>query len=464
MNRRPPTNESTQHRRHWLRGAGALALSPLAAAFGARAAAPSAPRRAAGYGPLRPVADGSTGLPLLMLPEGFSYRSFGWITEQLVEGGRIPGAPDGMGIVAVEGEVFTLVRNHEISHFDGSFGPAATHYDAPCGGGTVTLRYDRAQGRLIEARGSLSGTLVNCAGGTTPWGSWLSCEETVSAAGQRIQRGGQTHTAGRSHGWVFEVPARGGSDARPLTALGQFVHEAAVVDPADGIVYLTEDQGAAGFYRLLPRTPGRLADGGRLQMLRARGASDLRSGLRTSQRWSVDWVDIEHPERGIDPTRGGRDGVLRQGVAQGASVFARLEGVFVGPGEVWFTSTSGGNAGAGQIWLLHPREQVLELFHESPGAEVFDHPDNLCLAPNGAIVVCEDSRQPVQRLFGLTRKGELFELARNNAQFNNEIPGLKGDFRGAEWAGACFSPDGRTLFANVYAPGFSVAISGPFAA
>jgi hypothetical protein len=459
---RPPAPPSLAQRRRWLQGSAALALSPLATAFAARAAASPAPARAAGYGALRPVADGTTGLPLLLLPEGFSYRSFGWAGEPLAEGGRIPGAADGMGIVAVEGEVFTLVRNHEINGFDGSFGPATTHYDAPCGGGTVTLRYDRARGRLLEARGSLSGTLVNCAGGTTPWGSWLSCEEIVSAGGQRLQRRGQAHTAQRPHGWVFEVPARGGSDARPLTALGQFVHEAAVVDPADGSVYLTEDQGSAGFYRLRPRTPGRLADGGRLQMLRVRGTPDLRRGLRTGQRFDVDWVDIAQPERGIDPATGRPDGVLRQGVAQGASVFTRLEGVFVGPGEVWFTSTNGGDAGAGQIWRLHPREQVLELFHESPGAEVFDHPDNLCLAPNGAIVVCEDSRQPVQRLFGLTREGALFELARNNVRLNDELPGLKGDFRGAEWAGACFSPDGRTLFANVYRPGFSVAIEGPF--
>ncbi len=344
---RPP--EPLAPRRGWLRGAGALALSPLAAAFGACTTAPpaapagsaTAAGRGAGYGPLQPVADGTTGLPLLMLPEGFSYRSFGWAGDALAEGGRIPRAPDGMGIVAVEGEVFTLVRNHEISGVAGSFGPAATHYDAPCGGGTVTLRYDRAQGRLLEARGSLSGTLVNCAGGTTPWGSWLSCEETVTAAGQRVAHGGQMHTLTRPHGFVFEVPGRGASDAQPLTALGQFVHEAAVVDPADGTVYLTEDQGAAGFYRLLPRTPGRLADGGRLQMLRVRGVPDLRRGLRRGQRWAVDWVDIEHPERGIDPATGGRDGVLRQGVAQGGSVFSRLEGVFVGPGEVWFTATDG---------------------------------------------------------------------------------------------------------------------------
>jgi secreted PhoX family phosphatase len=455
------------HRRPILQ---ALALSPLASAFTTSAQTRQQGRAAAGYGPLRPVADGATGLPLLMLPEGFSYRSFGWAGEALANGGVVPGAADGMGIVRSEGEVFTLVRNHEILGLGGGFGPAASHYDAPCDGGTVTLRYDRAAGKLLEMRGSLSGTLVNCAGGTTPWGSWLSCEEIVTAAGHTGQLRGQPFKLEKPHGFVFEVPADGASNAQALTALGQFKHEAALVD-TDGTVYLTEDAQPAGFYRLLPAKKGQLAAGGRLQMLRARKAADLRAGLKPGQQFDVDWVDIERPADGVGDN--GHNGVLRQGRAQGGGLFTRLEGLHAGRDEIFFTSTDGGDAKAGQVWRFIPSQQRLALFVESPGASVFDYPDNLCLHPRqGLIVVCEDSKQPVQRLYGLRRRDGpdgldgLFELARNNVQLaGGELekqPGLKGDFRGAEWAGTCFSADGKTLFANIYRPGFTVAISGPF--
>ncbi len=449
----------------------ALALSPLASAFTTSAQTRQHGRPAAGYGPLRPVADEATGLPLLMLPEGFRYRSFGWAGEALANGGVAPGAADGMGIVKQQGEVFTLVRNHEVLGVSGGFGPAASHYDAPCDGGTVTLRYDRASGKLLEQRGSLSGTLVNCAGGTTPWGSWLSCEEIVTPAGHTGQVRGQAFRLEKPHGFVFEVPADGASNARALTALGQFRHEAALVDASDGTVYLTEDAQPAGFYRLLPAKPGQLSAGGRLQMLRAAKASDLRTGLTQGQQFDVDWVDIERPADGVGDN--GLNGVLRQGRAQGGSLFTRLEGLHAGRDEIFFTSTDGGDAKAGQVWRFMPSQQRLELFAQSPGANVFDYPDNLCLHPQrNLIVVCEDSKQPVQRLYGL-RRGDgrdglagLFELARNNVQLAGgelpSLPGLKGDFRGAEWAGACFSADGKTLFANVYRPGFTVAISGPF--
>lgn len=449
-------------RRRLLQAGGAgLALAGLGCTRRApiRAEAPLDP---SGYGPLRPVADANTGLPLLQLPEGFSYTSFGWVGEPLVGGQACPRNHDGMGVVAARGDVLTLIRNHEISTDPGgSFAPPEATYDPDCRGGTVTLRFDVRAGRLLEMRPSLSGTLVNCAGGVTPWGSWLSCEEVVLDANQLVPIQDQgMHQMKRAHGYVFEVPADGLARPEPLLAMGRMKHEAATVDPATGIVYMTEDQKPAGFYRFIANVPGQLVRGGRLQMLQAVGVPDLRTGRRQGEVFKVRWVEIEEPDRGFDADGGGT-GVVRQGQAGGGSLFSRLEGVVIGDGRVLFTSTNGGDAGCGQLWAYRPGEETLELVFESPSPEVLDYPDNIVLSPRGGLVICEDSEQPVQRLYGMAVDGSLFEFARNNIQLDG-YRDISGDFRGEEWAGACFSADGRWLFANNYRPGITFAITGPW--
>lgn len=451
-------------RRRFLSQAGVAAagLSPLgrllAAAGGDREAAVAA----AGYGKLRPVRDLATGLPLLRLPKGFSYVSFGWAGEELADGTRCPGAHDGMGIVKADGQRLTLVRNHEISRLDGAFGPAASHYDPVCSGGAVTLVFDAARGEMVEARPSLSGTLTNCAGGVTPWGSWLSCEEVVSSKGREAKVGQQMVALQRDHGFIFEVPAEGLSDAVPLRDMGQFRHEAAAVHRPSGIVYLTEDlEPSAGFYRFLPREPGRLAAGGRLQMLRVAGAPDLRSGAHGGQSWAADWVDIEQPQRGVNPDGGGIDGVLAQGVAAGATRFTRLEGCIANDDEIFFVATNGGDAACGQVFAYRPLDSTLRLVFESEDPDLIDYPDNIALSPRGGLLICQDSKRGRQRLFGLTAGAELFPFAEQEVLLDG-ARGFSGDFRGAEWAGACFSPDGRWLFANIYQPGLTVAITGPW--
>jgi secreted PhoX family phosphatase len=443
-------------------GVAALSASPLAQML-AHAGEPAAAPPQAGYGRLRPVRDLNTGLPLLRLPEGFSYRTFGWTGEALADGTPTPPAHDGMGVVRWRGDIATVIRNHEVVRADGAFGPSASHYDPLCGGGTVTFEFDQASGEPRAARASLSGTLQNCAGGTTPWHSWLSCEEFVSSVDVAATTRDGKRRLQRDHGFVFEVPADGVSSAEPLVGLGQFRHEAASVHAPSGHVYLTEDmEPVAGFYRFIPDRRGELARGGRLQMLKVAEREELRFGLKVGQRFQVEWVPIEHPERGYEPHSGGIRGVQRQGLAQQASRFTRLEGCIATRDEVFFTATNGGDAACGQVFAYYPQSEELMLVYESPDPETLDYPDNVVVSPRGGLVVCQDSKGDTQHLYGLTRAGELFTFARNNVMLDGGHAGFVGDFRDAEWAGVCFSPDGRWLLANVYRPGFTVAITGPW--
>jgi secreted PhoX family phosphatase len=346
-----------------------------------------------------------------------------------------------------------LVRNHEL--LAGTAFDATRAYDPFAGGGTTTLTFDPAAGRLVGARVGLAGTLRNCAGGPTPWGTWLTCEETVL--------GPDSHPSlQRPHGYVFEVPVSGESSREPLAAMGRFVHEAVAVDPATGVVFQTEDANRAGLYRFVPAVAGRLDRGGRLQMLAVRGrpGADLRRGQITGVVLGTYWVEIGDPGGG-NPRSGNRVTVYSQGQRAGGATFARLEGAWYADGRVYLTSTSGGNAEMGQVWELTPAADELRLIYESPGRHELNMPDNLTVSPRGGLVLCEDgTRNPC--LHVLTRAGRIARFARNAVVLRGEHRGLHGDFRTSEFAGATFSPDGRWLFVNVQTPGITLAITGPW--
>jgi secreted PhoX family phosphatase len=422
---------------------------------------PGHPRNGRGpspdYGPLQEAIDETTGLPLLHLPADFRYVSFGWTGDAMADGRTTPSAHDGMAAFAAGHKRVYLVRNHEIADGPDAFAPSLA-YDPEAGGGTTTLEFDTQHGRLLSSWASISGTVRNCAGGHTPWGSWLTCEETTLSAGN----GDLT----KHHGYIFEVPASGSvltasPNPTPYNAMGRFSHEALAIDPATGWVYETEDAGSnSGFYRFRPTNPGVLANGGVLEMLGIAGV--VRADTRTKQNgeWrDVGWHVIDVPDPAV---ASGATSVFSQGRAKRAAVFGKLEGAWYGNGSIYFVASSGGDAGQGQVFEYDPANQRLRLLFESPSADVLNAPDNLTVSPRGGLVLCEDG-DGTEYVHGLTTDGVIFRFVQNNVDLRTTpINGFNQDYRGSEFAGACYSPDGKWLFVNIQSPGISFAITGPW--
>lgn len=422
--------------------------------------------KAYGYGDLMPKAAANTGEKVLALPPGFEYNVIGKVGTALGDELKTPRAHDGMATFEVKNQL-RIVRNHEINDRVPKPNVAigrGNHYDESAGGGTTTLIINPRTREIEHSFVSLSGTLNNCAGGATPWGSWISCEETTYGVSvYKTKEGIEVGGFSKSHGYCFEVQASANNNLAPvpLKAMGRFVHEAIAVDHKSGIIYLTEDNNPAGFYRFIPNRNKQLAEGGTLQILKIkdRFQYDTRKNQRVNSVFSAEWVTIENPdpaEADIDPAA-----VYKEGFGKGAALFARVEGCFAGTrGGVYFASTNGGDLEGGQIWFYEPtgkNEGILKLLFESTDRQILDMPDNIALYPRSNLVfMCEDSdygingATPENLIRILTPAGKIADFAKN------VIPGgEKGEF-----AGATFTRDGKTLFANLQASGLTVAIWG----
>ena len=418
------------------------------------------------YGPLK-----KDPLGILDLPVGFTYDTFSRTGEWMDDGLKVPGAHDGMAAFPGPDGTTILVRNHELSPdqqevschlLDSKLTQKIDRsrvYDwgrnrRPAVGGTTTLVYDVRQKKLVKHFMSLLGTSRNCAGGPTPWKTWLTCEETVDRAGDLIER---------DHGYVFEVPAttRVGM-ARPVAykAMGRFNHEAVAVDSRTGIVYLTEDRDDGLIYRFLPDRPAQLSKGGTLQALRLKGTRQTKLRNWPGERQipirrplDVEWVEVENIESPGDDLR-------YQGSAEKqAAVFARGEGMWYEKGMVYWACTNGGPNQKGQVFRYLPSPEEgnsgeesqpgqLEILSQPNDAGLLQMADNLTVAPWGDVIICEDGG-PVNRFVGITPAGRIYTLARNALDES-------------EFAGSTFSPDGSTLFVNLQKPGISLAITGPW--
>lgn len=421
------------------------------------------------YGALKRARD-QNGVEVLALPDGFEYVTFGKSGQVMSDGFVTPRNHDGMTCFPVSKDTVRLIRNHEIGKRPGRFrldltGPEATRYDQQGRGGCVTLDFDVRRKQLVRDFISLNGTIVNCAGGLAYRDAgWLSCEEIVF---------GPERGFDKPHGFTFYVPKNADRpvEAEPITAMGRFKKEAAVADNTSGVVYQTEDdEDASGFYRFVPNDPTDLMAGGALQML---AVSDFpRYDTRYKQVVGADlraeWVTIDDPN---PETVSPNTSCFAQGYSKGGARFRRLEGVYRGDaGSMYFVSTNGGNARRGQIWQFTPIDMssgTLQLIYESPGSGVLDSPDNICVTPNGGILICEDDA---------SRDADTYPLARGIRDVNRLIAlgqdGIPSVFavnvqNNTEMAGVCFSPDGEILFVNVFGnelPGSSMtcAIWGPW--
>lgn len=466
-------------RRSFLRGTalsvgGAALAGPFQGFLASPAFAGTGPPGQNSYGGLGPVADHRDGVVRLDLPSGFNYRSFDQTGATLSDNMVLPGRHDGMAAFpGRNASEYILVRNHEINGPVGAFG-SGTPYDAAAGGGTVTTVVSR-QGKVTANWTSLNGSQMNCAGGRTPWGSWITCEETVNGPTVGNDFTGQDNTLlNENHGYIFEVPGSGEISNRvPIRNAGRFAHEAAAADPATGNVYLTEDNFnfASGFYRYLPpanpMSVGHVQDGGTLEMLKVVGVAnaDLSVGQTPGAAYAIEWVAIASPDPNVDGLSN-NDAIVAvgdQGRAAGTAIFSRLEGATYDGGKIYFTSTQGGadvgdppfgfGDGHGQVWAYDPASSMLHLVFESPSSAVLDLPDNVTASANGTLVLCEDGSGD-NFLRGLTSQGEIFDFARN----------ADASQAGQEFAGATFSPDFHTLFVNIQSSsGYSIAIWGPWA-
>ncbi|HEY3604375.1 MAG TPA: alkaline phosphatase PhoX [Sporichthyaceae bacterium] len=423
----------------------------------------------------------------LSLPAGFDYTVIAEAGRtRLVHGGETPGYQDGSASFPASGGRTVVINNHEQSPPPMEVPhpvPAlrGLTYDPACPGGVTTIVLD-PDGHREREYVSLAGTDHNCAGGVTPWGTWLSCEETEARKGE--------HGRTQDHGYVFEVdPTRpdANQDPAPIKCLGRFLHEAVAIDPQRGHLYLTEDAEWPNglLYRWTPplgrRHLGRGvlrrmgATAGTLEAMRAHDAlglpvSDLSVATEPGTTYRLQWVAV--PDRDAQQVSTRKQfaylttddhGKLLTGAGPAITRSRKLEGAWWGNGGAYIVSSfakpeedHSPQAHSGQVWFLDPAAQTLELvLRFAPDGNkdtAVDGPDNITVSPYGGLIIAEDG-DGANHLLGATPMGATFAIARTEATFQGGAP---------EFTGPNFSPDRRTLFANVQEPGTVFAIRGPW--
>jgi uncharacterized protein len=415
---------------------GGLAIAGPLSALAAQTAQAQRRPKSYGYGPIRPTKEIDTGIEYLELPPGFKYRVISRAGEPMSDGTPTPGIFDGTAAYQGRGGDVILIRNHENRSRPGEVTvsvPAGKRYDPDVNvrGGNTKLVVSRDR-QLREQYAVIGGTHTNCAGGQTPWNTWITCEEIFNYGSVEAN---VTPGTGVPHGYSFEVPA---DATRPITPqpiidAGRFSHEA--VAWLNGVLYETEDRGDAAFYRFLPaRQPREYGDlasfGGTLQALVVRGRPNFDANVANpGETYPVEWVTIEEPNPLTDTVR-------VEAQSKGAAIFDRTEGIWSADRRLYFDCTTGGEAQLGQVWEYTPRGRdggELRLVYESTNAEDLQNPDNLVYVPHNGDVWVQEDGDDDQFVRGITRRGDIYDFA-------------KTILNDSEFCGGCFSPDGNTFY------------------
>ncbi len=401
---------------------------------------------------------------VLKLVKGFRYHIISEKGNIMSDDLPVPNNADGMASFKGKNGKIILIRNHEIGYFHKlgkllQLNPLIDHknfisknknniYDLgknnkkPCSGGTTTIVYNPKTKTVDKEYLSLAGTLVNCSGGPTPWGTWISCEETMNNKGDNGLQ--------KNHGYNFEVIPNENiklNKAVPLKAMGRFRHEAVAIDPKTNIAYQTEDRDDGLIYRYIPDNLKRYGLTGKLQAIAIRNlnSNDTRNWksqtIKQGKQYYAEWIDIDNINQD-------KDNLRYKGKDKGASIFARPEGMWYDNDEVYFTCTSGGPNKIGQIWKYNISNHSIKLLFESTNSALMKKCDNITISPWGDIIICEDGKG-VDRLIGVKPNGNTYIIAENA-------------FNTSEFAGVNFSPDGKILFVNIYSPTMTLAIEGPW--